>query len=194
MMAVNLGTRGIDAACNLVEYCNHPGGTAWSDLRIEQRRDAPLRHPLWCLGNEMDGPWQIGHKTAARVRSARRRGGARRCAASTRRSSWSRAAAPTADADLRGVGGRGARASAYDLVDYVSLHAYYEQHGDDRRASWRAAVDMDHMIERVIATSDHVGAAAAHRKRLELAFDEWNVWYQQRRRRRCARASTGLRR
>ena len=33
MLAVNLGTRGGDAARNLVEYCNHPGGTALSDLR-----------------------------------------------------------------------------------------------------------------------------------------------------------------
>ena len=64
MLAVNLGTRGIEAAANLVEYCNHPGGTYWSDLRIAHGVREPHGVKVWCLGNEMDGPWQIGHKTA----------------------------------------------------------------------------------------------------------------------------------
>src|SRR5471030_665707 len=64
MQAVNLGTRGADAARNLVEYCNHPGGTYWSDLRIRHGSKEPHRIKTWCLGNEMDGPWQIGYKTA----------------------------------------------------------------------------------------------------------------------------------
>lgn len=63
-MAVNLGTRGIDAARNLVEYCNHPKGSYWSDLRRSHGYEQPYGIKTWCLGNEMDGPWQIGHKTA----------------------------------------------------------------------------------------------------------------------------------
>lgn len=63
-MAVNLGTRGIDAARNLVEYCNHPEGSYWSDLRKSHGYEKPYGIKTWCLGNEMDGPWQIGHKTA----------------------------------------------------------------------------------------------------------------------------------
>src|SRR5690606_14968707 len=61
MMAVNLGTRGIDAARSLVEYCNHPGGTYWSHLRKAHGYAEPLRIKVWCLGNEMDCHWQIGH-------------------------------------------------------------------------------------------------------------------------------------
>ena len=64
MMAVNLGTRGIEAACNLLEYCNHPSGTKYSDLRVSHGIKDPHNIKVWCLGNEMDGPWQIGHKTA----------------------------------------------------------------------------------------------------------------------------------
>ncbi len=64
MMAVNLGTRGVDAARNIVEYCNHPGGAYYSDLRKSHGYSAPWNIKTWCLGNEMDGPWQIGHKTA----------------------------------------------------------------------------------------------------------------------------------
>jgi alpha-N-arabinofuranosidase len=64
LIAINLGTRGIDAARSIVEYCNHPGGTQWSDLRQTHGYHEPHRVKYWCLGNEMDGPWQIGHKTA----------------------------------------------------------------------------------------------------------------------------------
>lgn len=64
MMALNLGTRGISDACNLLEYCNHPSGTKYSDLRIKHGQKEPYGFKTWCLGNEMDGPWQVGHKTA----------------------------------------------------------------------------------------------------------------------------------
>ncbi len=64
MYAVNLGTRGPDAARNVVEYANHPSGSYWSDLRIHNGAKDPLNIKLWCLGNEMDGPWQMGHRTA----------------------------------------------------------------------------------------------------------------------------------
>ena len=64
MIAVNLGTRGIEAARNLVEYSNHPGGSYWSDLRRAHGVPQPHGFKVWCLGNEMDGPWQVGHKTA----------------------------------------------------------------------------------------------------------------------------------
>ncbi len=63
MMAVNLGTRGIADACNLLEYCNHPSGTKYSDLRIKHGVKRSTYIKVWCLGNEMDGPWQLGHKT-----------------------------------------------------------------------------------------------------------------------------------
>ena len=64
MLAVNLGTRGADAARNLLEYCNHPSGTHWSDLRKAHGWQQPHAVKFWCLGNEMDGPWQIEAKTA----------------------------------------------------------------------------------------------------------------------------------
>src|SRR5437763_354855 len=131
MMAVNLGTRGIDAARDLVEYCNHPAGTAWSDLRIRHGVTRPHGIRLWCLGNELDGPWQIGHKTAEEYgRLAVETAKAMRqvdpsielvaCGSSHSRmptfGSW--------EATVLG--------HAYDEVDYVSLHAYYEETGGDR--------------------------------------------------------------
>ena len=75
MMAVNLGTRGINEARDFLEYCNHPGGTYWSDLRRSHGYEEPHGFKVWCLGNEMDGPWQLGAKTAQRIRQASGRNG-----------------------------------------------------------------------------------------------------------------------
>ena len=73
MLAVNLGSRDLNAARAFAEYCNHPGGTAWSDLRRSHGVEEPYDVKMWCLGNEMDGPWQVGHKVAHRVRPPRQR-------------------------------------------------------------------------------------------------------------------------
>jgi alpha-N-arabinofuranosidase len=179
LLAVNLGTRGIDAARSLVEYCNHPGGSYWSDLRRANGSPAPHGVKVWCLGNEMDGPWQIGHKTAAEYG---------RLAAETAR--VMRLVDP--GIELVACGSSGSQmptfgsweatvlAETYDVVDYVSMHAYYQQHGDDRDSFLASAVDMDRFIDAVVATADHVRATGRHRKRLHISFDEWNVWYQSR--------------
>jgi alpha-N-arabinofuranosidase len=57
MMAVNLGTRSVQEALDLVEYCNHPSGSAFSDLRRSHGHADPHNVRMWCLGNEMDGSW-----------------------------------------------------------------------------------------------------------------------------------------
>jgi len=179
MMAVNLGTRGLDAARDLVEYCNHPSGTYWSDLRRANGSPEPHGVRLWCLGNEMDGPWQIGHKTAYEYA---------RLAAETAKAmrrvdpAIELSACGSSHREMPTFGGWEATVleETYDLVDYISLHTYYEQLGDDRDSFLARAVDLDHFIEAVVATCDHVRAKNGHRKRVNLAVDEWNVWYQSR--------------
>jgi alpha-L-arabinofuranosidase len=177
MMAVNLGTRGIDAARNLVEYTNHPGGTYWSDLRRRNGTTDPHGIKLWCLGNELDGPWQLGHKTAEEYA---------RLAAETARAmrrvdpSIELVACGSSHQRMPTFGSWEATVlrETYDLVDYVSLHSYYEQRGDDRDSFLASAVNQDQFIEAVVATCDHVRAVGRHKKRVNLSFDEWNVWYQ----------------
>ncbi|MFJ8693005.1 arabinosylfuranosidase ArfA [Streptomyces roseolilacinus] len=176
MMAVNLGTRGVAEALRLQEYANHPGGTELSDRRAAHGDKDPYGIRLWCLGNEMDGPWQTGHKTAEEYG---------RLAAETAR------AMRQMDRDVQLVAcGSSSRAmptfgtweatvlaETYDLVDYVSLHAYYEEQDGDRDSFLASAVDMESFIEEVVATCDHVGARLKSPKKLRLSFDEWNVWY-----------------
>ncbi|MFJ8023574.1 alpha-N-arabinofuranosidase [Streptomyces sp. NPDC096311] len=179
MMAVNLGTRGVEDAVRLLEYCNHPAGTELSDLRVSHGGKEPYGVRMWCLGNEMDGPWQIGHKTAEEYG---------RLATETARAM--RMIQP--DLDLVVCGSSSSAMStfaswestvleaAYDQVDYVSLHAYYEEKEGDRDSFLASAVDMEHFIESIVATCDHVGARLKSTKRINLSFDEWNVWYQSR--------------
>ena len=177
MMAVNLGTRGVDAARALVEYCNHPGGTSRSDFRAANGHTEPYAVPVWCLGNEMDGPWQTGQKTALEYgRLAAEAGKAMKqldptielvaCGSSSR-------SMPTFGAWEATV-----LQQCYDVVDYISLHAYYEQDGDDLDSFLASSCDMDAFIESVVATCDHVRARVRSDRRINLSFDEWNVWYQ----------------
>ena len=65
----------------------------------------------------------------------------------------------------------------YDDVDYISCHAYYEEKNGDLGSFLASAVDMDHFIESVVATADHVKAVKRSDKTINISFDEWNVWY-----------------
>ncbi|MCC3375327.1 alpha-N-arabinofuranosidase [Cohnella sp. REN36] len=176
MMAVNLGTRGIAEACQLLEYANHPGGTHWSDLRIKHGFAEPHRFKTWCLGNEMDGPWQVGHKTAEEYG---------RLAAETAR------AMRLIDPDIELVACGSSNSSmptfpqweattlehTYDAVDYISLHQYYGNRDQDTANYLALSLDMDRFIRTVIATCDYVQAKKRSKKRIQLSFDEWNVWF-----------------
>ncbi|WP_331450164.1 alpha-N-arabinofuranosidase [Streptomyces prasinus] len=185
VMAVNLGTRGVAEALELQEYANHPAGTALSDLRVAHGDKDPFGIRMWCLGNEMDGPWQTGHKTAEEYG---------RLAAETARAM--RQQDPGVELVACGSSGQSMPTFAaweatvltetYDLVDHISLHAYYEPHDGDLDSFLASAVDMESFIENVVATCDHVGAKLKSKKRINLSFDEWNVWYMTRWQERAA--------
>ncbi|GAA2209441.1 alpha-N-arabinofuranosidase [Nonomuraea monospora] len=176
MMAVNLGTRGLAEALDLLEYANHPSGTTLSDLRVANGAKEPHDIRMWCLGNEMDGPWQTGHKTAREYG---------RLAAETAR------AMRMIDPELELVACGSSSSSmptfgtweaevleeTYDLVDYISCHAYYQERDGDLGSFLASSADMEYFISSVVATADSVGARLKSRKKINISFDEWNVWY-----------------
>jgi alpha-N-arabinofuranosidase len=176
LMAVNLGTRGPDEARRLVEYCNHPGGTQLSDLRIANGARAPHAIHTWCLGNEMDGPWQICGKTAEEY--------GRVALETAKVMKW---VDPTIELVACGSSGRGMPTfgawettvldHTYEQVEYISLHAYYGNRENDTPNFLAKSLDMDRFIRAVAATCDAVGAKKHSRKTVHLSFDEWNVWY-----------------
>ncbi|HSM45974.1 MAG TPA: alpha-N-arabinofuranosidase, partial [Acidimicrobiia bacterium] len=176
MLALNLGTRGVAEALDLLEYCNHPDGTLLSDLRISHGYPEPFGVDLWCLGNELDGPWQLGHKTPEEYgRLAEETARAMRMLDSSLElvacgSSYS--GMPTF-----GVWEETVLRHAFDHIDYISLHAYYEPRDGDIDSFLASSIDMDTFIKEVAAIADRVAAEKGSNKRIDLSFDEWNVWY-----------------
>jgi alpha-N-arabinofuranosidase len=178
MLAVNLGTRGVDAARALVEYCNGAAGTRWADRRVANGARDPHGVRIWCLGNEMDGPWQIGAKDAvAYGKLAREAGKAMKLVDPTIElvaCGSSNSSMPTFGAwedtvlDL-----------TWDVADHVSLHTYYDPaRYADADAYLACSRDLDRMISVVAATADAVAGRRRSRRRLTLSVDEWNVWHQ----------------
>ena len=175
MMGVNLGTGTPQDAANLVEYCNFPGGTHYSDLRRKNGHEAPYNVKLWCLGNEMDGPWQICAKSAEQYAYA-----ARESAKMMRlidpsielvACGSSNAGMPTfgswEETVLRGC---------WEQVDYLSLHQYYQNNGD--MPSFLAQnLGMDAFIQQVADICRKIKEEKKSDKDVYLSFDEWNVWY-----------------
>ncbi len=176
MMAVNLGTRGADDARNIVEYCNHPSGTYWSDLRIKNGYAQPHNIKLWCLGNEMDGDWQIGHKTSTEY------GRAAHEAAKVMK--W---VSPDIELVACGSSNSGMATFAqweadvldhtYWDVDYLSLHTYYDNRENNTEEFLCNSNNMDSFISSVVSICDYVKAKKRGKKDIMLSFDEWNVWY-----------------
>ena len=176
MMAVNLGLRGAEDAKNLVEYCNHPSGTKYSDLRIKHGYKEPHNIKLWCLGNEMDGDWQIGHKTAREY--------GRAASEAAKVMKW---VDPDIELVLSGSSNLNMKTFgdweletldlAYDKVDYVSLHQYYDNRPGDTDSFLAKNIAMDEFIKTVICICDTVKGKKHSKKQINLSFDEWNVWY-----------------
>ncbi|UCN15276.1 alpha-L-arabinofuranosidase [Cellulomonas iranensis] len=176
MMAVNLGTRGVAEAAALVEYCNGVAGSRWADLRIANGRTEPYGVKLWCLGNEMDGPWQIGHKDAHEYgKLAAEAGKAMKLVDPTIELVACGSSSMTMD--TFGEWEQTVLSYTYDLVDHISMHAYYEEHDGDRASFLGSGTSMDRFIRRVVASADAVGARKRSDKQITISFDEWNVWY-----------------
>ena len=176
MYAVNLGTRGADAARNVVEYCNHKSGSYWSDLRIKNGAKKPFDIKLWCLGNEMDGPWQMGQKTAYEY--------GRTANEAAKMMKWvdptiELVACGSCAHDMPTFGSWEYEVlnECYSNVDYVSLHRYYGNPTGDTPGFLARSMDLDDFIKEVIAICDAVKGKKHAKKKLNLSFDEWNVWY-----------------
>jgi alpha-N-arabinofuranosidase len=181
MLAVNLGTRGPDEARRLVEYCNHPAGTQLADLRRSHGWDKPHGVKFWCLGNEVDGSWQMGAKTATEYGRV-----------ATEAAKLMRLVDPTMELAAVGSSGRtmptfGAWERevldhTFEHVEFISLHTYLNDYAGDPAALMASPDLMDDFIEEVVAIADEVAATKKSSKRIMLSFDEWNVWYRTRRR------------
>ena len=176
MMAVNLGTGTPKDAVELLEYCNGDMHTYWADKRRENGREAPYNVKLWCLGNEMDGPWQICSKTATEY-------GRIACETAKLMKMFD----PTIETVACGSSYRTMPTfgtweeevlrQSYPYVDYLSLHQYYTNHEGDVMNFLARSEEMGEFIQEVAAICEKIRLEVGSDKHIGLSFDEWNVWY-----------------
>jgi alpha-L-arabinofuranosidase len=183
LLGMNFGTGTVEMAAAYVEYCNVDRGPRWSELRRSHGHDRPHNVRYWCLGNEMDGPWQIG-QLQAREYGRKARDAAKQM----------RVIDPNLHLIACGSSGtfmptylawdREVLEECYDQVDGISLHAYYgntkEWSGNSTARYLAMNLDMDRHIHEIAAVCDYVQGLQKSSKKLWLSFDEWNVWYRAR--------------
>ncbi len=182
LIGTNFGTASAETTVALFEYCNVEKGTKWSDLRREHGYEKPHNIKYWCLGNEMDGPWQIGHIPATeygiKARDAAQQMRGLDPSVKLIACGSSNTMMPTyLEWDQQTL------EQCYDQVDGISLHRYYGndiETGGDTRAYLAMNLDMDRQIEEIISVCDLVRGRQRSPKTLWLSFDEWNVWYRAR--------------
>ena len=176
MLGVNLGTGTPQSALELLEYVNGTTPTYYADLRRKNGREEPYDVRLWCLGNEMDGPWQICGKTAEEY--------ARIACETAKMMKWY-----DPSIELVACGSSNPQMPTYgewektvlkhcaEHVDYLSLHQYFSNADGDTPSFLAQSVVMEKNIKYVASLCK----AAKEEQKLDhdiyLSFDEWNVWY-----------------
>ena len=183
LLGMNFGTGSVEMAVAYVEYCNLARGTRWSDLRRSHGYERPHNVRYWCLGNEMDGPWQIG-QLQGREYGRKARDAAKQMRVIDPKLQLIACGSSGTFMPTYLVWDREVLEECYDQVDGLSLHAYY---GNTARWSGNSSarylamnLDMDRHIHEVAAVCDYVQGLQRSTKRLWLSFDEWNVWYRAR--------------
>lgn len=179
MMAVNLGTGTPAEARNWLEYCNGAGGTYWSDMRRANGAEKPHDINLWCLGNEMDGPWQIGHGPAEHY-AIRAQQTARLMKMFDPKVELVVCGSCATNLPTYMEWDRKVLEHCHNDVDYISLHSYVGNEAGDTEDYLAVGLSIDKQIEELDAVCRFVQARAKSKRRVFLSFDEWNVWYRAR--------------
>jgi alpha-L-arabinofuranosidase len=179
MLAINLGSRGLDEARNFVEYVNGPTGSYWGDLRKKNGQTDPFNVKMWCLGNELDGPWQVGHKTADEY------GRLANETAKTLRAfdkSLELIVCGSSNSDMKTYPEweRTVLEHSYDSVDHISLHMYFANHAKNTANFLALSQKLDTYIGTIESTINVVKANKRSKHKVHISFDEWNVWYHSR--------------
>jgi alpha-L-arabinofuranosidase len=177
MLGVNMGTGDIQSASDLVEYCNAPGGTYWSDLRARHGFSNPHDVRYWCVGNEMDGPWQIGHLDAVAYGT--------KAFEAAKLMKWQ-------DSTIKTIlcGSSNDRMATYpdwdrtsleiswENVDYLSMHYYAGNQANDTASYLASAVAFERFVDTLDGTLRYVKARQRSKHDVYLSWDEWQVWYK----------------
>jgi alpha-N-arabinofuranosidase len=183
LLGFNMGTADTEEAIAYVEYCNYDRGTKWSDLRRSHGYEDPHNVRYWCLGNEMDGPWQMG-TMPAREYGRKARDIARQIRVIDPSLELIACGSSSPNMPTYLEWDREVLEECYDQVDGISLHNYFGNTapltGNDTSRYLAMNLDMERQILEIGAVCDYVQGLMKSPKRLWLSFDEWNVWYRAR--------------
>ncbi len=177
MITVNLGTGSPEEARNWVEYCNCPPGTRYADLRAASGTREPHGVKLWCLGNEMDGWWQLGHVPAEEY-AIRAQQAAKMMKDVDRSVELVACGSCVTELPTYLEWDRKVLEHLGDHADYISLHRYAADRTRDTEDFLASTGLIDRQIEEMDSACRYVQARRRSRKRAYLCFDEWNVWYR----------------
>ena len=177
MLGVNMGTGTIQAASDLVEYCNAPKGSYYADLRASHGFAAPHNVKYWCVGNEMDGPWQIGHLDEVSYGN--------KALEAAKMMRWQD---PSIKTVLCGSSNdrmptypewdRTALEIAWEQMDFHSMHYYAGNHEGDTSSYLGSAVAFERFVDTLEGTLRYVKAKTRSKHDVFLSWDEWQVWYK----------------
>jgi alpha-L-arabinofuranosidase len=184
-LCINAGTGTVEEAANWVEYCNATGNTHYANLRRKNGHAEPYGVRYWGLGNEIYGPWQVGHKNAEDY--------IKFAVESAKLMRW-------VDPTIRLVAcgsvedpswNRKVLEELVNLVDYISVHDY--EGADDYYEMLGSVCHFEHNIKLMDATIELTDSPRGKdpiinwafpdmkgKKRIEIACDEWNIWYRKR--------------
>ena len=183
LLGFNFGTEPAEMAAALVEYCNIEKGTKWSELRRQHGYEKPHNVKYWCMGNEMDGWWQIGHMTA-RDYGRKAADSARQIRVIDPNTKLIACGSSTPELPTYLEWDREVLEECYDVVDGISLHRYFGNtpptSGNSSARFLAMNLDMERQIHEISAVCDYVQGLKKTQKQLWLSFDEWNVWYRAR--------------
>jgi alpha-N-arabinofuranosidase len=174
-ICINLGLGSIDDARHWVEYTNESRRTYWADQRRKNGREQPWKVKYWALGNEIDGPWQLGHKNAEDYAKMALEA-AKAMRAVDREIRLVASGSSNYGADWIGWN-RTVLQTLRNAVDYIAIHTYIQNRDNDfeRYMAWSQTID--HYIETTAALIRQVQARENPRP-IYIAYDEWNVWYR----------------
>jgi len=175
MMAVNLGTGTPLDAARLVEYCNFPKGTKLSDYRIKNGGIDPYNIKYWCLGNEMDGPWQISSLSAEDY-AKKALITARMMKLVDPNIKLIAAGSSSPEMPTYPKWDRTILEELYEEIDYISMHRYYA-HDSSLNDFYASYQDMDDFIKTIKSTINYVKTYKRSKKDVKISFDEYNIWY-----------------
>ena len=177
MLGVNMGTGDIASAGALVEYCNAPTGSYYADLRASHGFREPHKVKYWCVGNEMDGPWQMGHLESEAY--------GRKALEAAKLMKWHD---PSIQTVLAGSSNdqmptypewdRTALEIAWEHIDYHSMHYYAGNRDDDTASFLASAAALEHFVDTLDGTLRYVKAKRRSKHDVFLQWDEWQVWYK----------------